>query len=190
MPCQIQKYWRSLAKAGGCESKAQSWAVWLFLNQDRDGSIDLNDKDVPSGRDYRMVAELLNKMGFRTKTGKLWKETRTQQVIIEGLARQLVFLRLSQLKLRGLNLDDALEDAEAEMWRVFQRKCKSTRNNARVVYGTMVVNSEFVVCDRPPLSEQYWARKRSAARAKGWQPPERWFTPPPEEKYEKRRRDY
>jgi hypothetical protein len=190
MPCQVQKYWRSLAKAGGCESKAQSVAVRLFLNQARDGSIDLNDKDAPIGRDYRLVAKLLNEMGLRTKTGMLWKETRTQQVIINGLARQAVFFQLHQLKLRGRSLDAALEEAEAEMWRLFQRKQRTTRNGTKTSYGTKIVNGEAVVCDRPPLSEQYWAKKKAAARERGWRPPERWFTPPPEEKYEEGRRDY
>jgi hypothetical protein len=184
-----QKYWRAVAKAGGCESKAQAVATKLFLNQHRDRNFTLVDS-VPLGRTYQLVADMLNQLGFKTDTGRLWKKARTQQVIMAGLARQMTFLQIHQLKLRGLPFDRAVADAEKTMWRVFQRKTKSVRCNERPSYGRMMVGATLICCDRPPRSEQYWARKKLAARERGWRPPERWFTPPPEERYPEKRLDY
>ncbi|NOT32985.1 MAG: hypothetical protein HOP12_02320 [Candidatus Eisenbacteria bacterium] len=128
----------------------------------------------------------MNAMGFRTKEGELWKRTRTQQVVMNGLARaaafHAIFLDSNDRKL-GRDFEAAIRDAEKETWALFQRKRRAVKNGEKVDYGTLTVNGESRVCDRAPLSEQYWAMKKLTARRNGWKSPEPWFASPPEELY-------
>lgn len=160
-----QRHWRLVAQAGGCSSKAQSIAVKLFLNQGRDGSIPLRDSSVPRGRKFEWIAETLNRMGLRTESGETWKRTRTQQVVFEGLAWQMTFAQLHQLKMRGRGLDEAFEECLRVVWQVFRRKRVSRRTCLR---------KAGLVCDKPkkPIN---WAAKKRLALENGWRPSSRYW---------------
>lgn len=176
-----RNYWRHVAKAGGCQSKMHATLVHLWMCCDRNGVPYMNGNDVPVGRTWRKVAQLMNQIAtsnrqaYAPPEAETWDKTRAQQLTYEGLARMVVMDAWRGGVIVNRSLDDVYKDVYRMLWVVLKRKRKAQKSEPKLETQTFVRyqaccpgRREEVTITRPPID---WNAKRKAARKRGWTPP-------------------
>lgn len=168
-----RNYWRHVLKAGGCQSKKQAVAVRLWAGCDGNGIPILNGKDVPkSSRKWELLADMMNRLGYRTDTGESWKKPRMQQYVYAGLAWMIVMDSLRGGFRPVRSLEDMQHDVCGALWDVLRSKRKARKNRPTEVVQAAKVHTitrislvdgsrETVTIPRQPIN---WSAKREAAR--------------------------
>lgn len=177
-----RNYWRHVAKAGGCQSKKHAVAVKIWMCCDRDGIPSFNGNDVPIGRKWEKVAELMNRLAaedpemYGPPEAKVWSRPRMQQFVYEGLARMVVMDAWRGGVIVNRSLDDVYKDVYQKLWIVLKRKRKARRNNEPKLEtqsfarypAANPAERQVITITGPPID---WSAKRKAARKCGWKPP-------------------
>jgi hypothetical protein len=177
-----QQLWKRVARQGGCKSKAQSFLVRLFLDCARDGSVPLNDLEVPRGRSFELLAQMANRADFRTRKGELWKRTRAQQVIFNGLARQMTFTQRRELYAQGRDYEAAVKDCERKIWDLFRVRVRHGRRwqhepkENKHYLARILPDGSQVLFEHRPKPRGYWAKLRFKAKSNGtYRPPDAYW---------------
>jgi hypothetical protein len=86
-----KRFWNIVARAGGCESKAQALAARLWFVWES-GRLVFRD-GIPKNRPYRFISRVMDGMGFVNEgTGHPYHpDTLRERIVPEALARKLLF---------------------------------------------------------------------------------------------------